>query len=650
FGIPAEVVKEIKPISLIKTSKSDFEDPAGDICKEMGIKNQLDHDKLEEATKTIYKLEYHSGVMTSICGEYSGLRVDEVKDTLFKDFIELGVADIFYEFSEKVVCRCGTNVIIKLIPDQWFIRYSDPELTARSQEQAKKMTIIPHEYYQELPGVLDWFSDRACIRQGSWLGTEFPFKKDWIIEPISDSTLYPSYYIISKYINDGTITPEQLTEQFFNYVFLGDGEPDKLPDIDPEIAKKIKADYDYWYPVDINLGGKEHKTVHFPVFLMNHVAILGDDKWPQGIFVNWWVTQAAGDKISKSQVSKGGAEPIPDAAEKYTVDGMRLYYSHVGSANLDIEWDQNTVLNYKSRLNRLWDLFQEILGIVRSQSAQTPALAPGAGKAELDVIDQWLLNTLNNRVQTITELLEKYDIRAASNEIYFGIYSDMRWYLRRGGGDSSTLKSLAQVWIKLLSPFTPFIAEELWELFGFNTGDTSETFVSVAEFPKYDPEINFKSAEASELYLRNVVEDINEILKVIKIKPKKVIIYTCPAWKYKMQALAKRLLNENKLEMSVLMQESMSDPAIKQQGKAAPGFAQKLITELKRAGAAEAAAKAPAVLEKLNEHEYLTNAKNFFENNFGCEVQVFSGDDSSSPDPGNKMKAALPLRPAIYIE
>ncbi len=652
FGISPDTVNEIKPISLIKTSKSESEDPAGDICKEMGITSQHDHDKLEEATKTIYKNEFHSGVMTSLCGEYAGLRVDEVKDTLFKDFIELGIADIFYEFSVSVVCRCGNNVLIKLIPDQWFIRYSDIELTKRSKEHAKEMTIIPNEYYQELPGVLDWFNDRACIRQGSWLGTEFPFKDGWIIEPISDSTLYPAYYIISKYINDGTITPNQLTEQFFDHVFLGEGNIENIPKIDAELVKKIKADFDYWYPVDINLGGKEHKTVHFPVFLMNHVAILGKEKWPRGLFINWWVTQAAGDKISKSQVSKGGAEPIPDAAEKYTVDGMRLYYSHVGSANLDIEWDQNTVLNYKSRLNRIWELSQEVLSIIKSTSGS------GAGDIEPDIIDQWLLNAVNQRVNVITSALEKYDLRAASNDIYFGIYSDLRWYLRRGGKNSSTLKQIQDTWIRLISPFTPFIAEELWEMFEFNkaegAGSFGNVFVTTAKFPKFEQEVQYKHAEISERYLRNVVDDVNEINKVIKIKPKKIIIYTSPGWKYEMLAIGKKLVVEKKLEMSALMRQCLAIPEIKQRSKSAPAYAQKLVTELRKLKINKlidsGVGKDGKPDEQINEFEYLTSAKRFLENNFGCEVLVFSGDDSSAIDPGNKMNRAVPMKPAIYIE
>ncbi len=642
FGIPPESVKDIKPIGLIKTSKNASEDPAGDLCKEMGITSQNNYEKLEEATKAIYKSEFHSGVMTALCGEYAGLHVDKVKDTLFRDFIDMGVADIFYEFSEKVVCRCGTDVLIKLIPDQWFIRYSDPELTEKAKVHASEMKIFPHEYHDELPGVLDWFRDRACIRQGSWLGTEFPFKKDWIIEPISDSTLYPAYYIVSRYINNNSLTPEQLTELFFDHVFLGQGAPADVPGVDAELLSKIKADFDYWYPVDINLGGKEHKTVHFPVFVMNHVAILAPDKWPRGIFVNWWVTQAAGDKISKSQVSKGGAEPIPDAAERYTVDGMRLYYAHVGSANLDIEWDKNTVITYKLRLKRTWDLISQVLTIINSADSGI-----ATDKQNIETIDQWLLNSVNERVKAITEALEKYDLRRGSNDIYFGIYQDVRWYMRRGGNDPGIFKQVIETWIRLLSPFTPFIAEELWELAGFagKTDEDKYNFVLSTEFPKYNLEGQYKHAEIFENYLRSVVDDLHEIIKVIKKKPQKISIYTSPGWKFRIRELALELLDDDKLEMSALMQKSMAVPEIKQQGKAAPAYAQKLITELSRIAREK---EEPA--ERLDEFEYLTNAKAFLENNFRCTVEIYSADDSSAVDPGNKMKSAIPQRPAIYIE
>jgi leucyl-tRNA synthetase len=106
--------------------------------------------------------------------------------------------------------------MIKQIPDQWFIKYSDAQLTQESKDAVISMNIYPQEYKDELPKILDWFGDRAAIRRGSWLGTEFPYKKDWIIEPISDSTLYPAYYIISPYVNQKKILVNEMTDEFFN--------------------------------------------------------------------------------------------------------------------------------------------------------------------------------------------------------------------------------------------------------------------------------------------------------------------------------------------------------------------------------------------------------------------------------------------------
>jgi len=266
---------DIDPITIIDVQGYGT-NPAKEACEALDIKSQSETEKLDQATEEVYKKEFHTGYLNENCQQYAGIRVSDIKDDVKNELINQNNAVVMREFSEEVICRCGRKVYIKKIPDQWFIKYSDPDLTEKSKNYAEQMNIYPEEYKQELPGVLDWFDDRACIRKGSWLGTEFPFKKGWIIEPISDSTLYPAYYVISKYVNEEKIKPDEMTLEFFDYVFLGKGKPKT------KIWEEIKKDFDYWYPVDINLGGKEHKTVHFPVFLMNHVAIMPKDKWLVG--------------------------------------------------------------------------------------------------------------------------------------------------------------------------------------------------------------------------------------------------------------------------------------------------------------------------------------------------------------------------------
>lgn len=617
YGISREEVKSIEPISLIK---SDFESefPGVDICKELNIESLSDVEKLEEATNIVYKREFHSGVLKENTGEYKGMKVSEVKDKLLREFIDLGIADSMYEFSEEVVCRCGSPVIIGKVPDQWFIKYSDSQLTENSKNHARNMIIKPAQYYEEMPKVLDWFSDRACIRQGDWLGTEFPFKEGWIIEPISDSTLYPAYYILSKYINSGELKPEQMDTRFFDYVFL-DRETD--PSVPSEILEKIKRDMNYWYPLDINLGGKEHKTVHFPVFLMNHVAVMPEKFWPKGIFVHWWVTQTKGAKISKA---KGGAEPIPYATEKYSVDGMRLYYSHAGSVDSDIEWNPSTVLNYKARIERVWRLINQLIEIDGSEKRN---------------IDRWLLSVLNKRIAKVKRFMDNYDLRASANEIFFGVYSDLRWYLKRGGSSKETVRDAIDKWIRMMAPFTPFIAEELWEITG------NEGFVSLADFPKVDESKIDANAESAEEYLKALLDDINEILKVTKIEPRTIVIYTAQTWKVRVYIKALEMARSKTLEMGGLIREVMSIDDVKEHRADVPNFVKKLVSDIMRMSANEIERN----LIEIDEKEYLEESKDLLESEFNCKVEIHRAGEEKY-DPQGKAKLALPRRPAIYVE
>ncbi len=626
YGIDPEAVRSIEVITLIHTSKSKSDNPARDICDRLGVKSQTDHDLLEQATQEIYKDEFHSGVLNDACGEYAGTRVSQVKDTLREDFIYKGVATPFHEFSEQVVCRCDTPVVIKKVPKQWFIKYSDEDLTWKTKDHAEMMNIVPKEYYNEMPNVLDWFSDRACIRQGSWLGTEFPFEENWIIEPISDSTLYPTYYIPSKYVNKGKLDPSEMDNRFFDYIFLGMGNPTEwgVGDDKVELYNQIKADFDYWYPLDINLGGKEHKTVHFPVFLMNHCAILPGNKWPRGIFVNWWVTMTGGEKIAKS---KGGAEPIPEAIEKYGVDAMRLYYCHVGSAHLDIEWEQKIVLHYRSRLRKIWDMVHDAL------------------ENEADVeneIDQWLISKFNEHRTKVLKFLSEMDIRNAANEVYFNIYHTFSWYNKRGGQNTKILKKMYAEWIKTMAPITPHVAEELWERIG------GEGLVSTTEIPAAG-EVD-KKVLVQEGYVVDLLDDIRNIMGLLKDKPSKAILYTTPQWKVdvlnEVLSIKRDDPEAKKFDMGAVIKKFMGTPGMEPYREDIPKFVGTLTKMF--------ASITPVELEQksiqFDEFDYIASAKEFLEKELECPVEVYRADGEDIPDPQGKSKQAQPLRPAILVQ
>lgn len=602
YGLDQKKIQEIQLIPIIET-KGYGNFPAQEIVDKNNITSFTDS-RLEEENKEIYKAGHHTGIMKETCGKYAGKKVEEAKELVKAELLQEGTADVFHDLSEEVLCRCGQRVTIKRIDDQWFIKYSDPELTERSKEQAKEMNVYPQEYQENLPAVLDWFGDRACARLGNWLGSKLPFDSKWTVEPISDSTLYPAYYIISKFINSKKIKNEDLTEEFFDYVFLG-----KKIGKEKTEWKEIRQEFDYFYPLDLNLGGKEHKTVHFPVFIMNHVAILPEDKWPRGILVNWWVT-GKGSKISKS---KGGAEPIPDAIEKYGVDAMRLYYAHIGSPHTDIVWEEEVVLHYKNALERIYTLVESLRQL--------------AGKKKH--IDHWLESRVHGHLKRIHHAMQRYELRELASLTYFTMYDDIRWFVRRGGENKKLLEEVISTWCALMNPLTPHLSEEL---------NTSKELVSVSSWPAVnESKINMK-IEAAEEVMKEAMEGMRNVLKLAKIEqPKKFTLFISETWKYE---LCNLLSKEIKVTRNVgeVMKKVLEHEEMKIRGKDVSGIVTSILKD---------PAKLPTiVLSQEEELAVLADAQEFLAKEFSCAIEIVIAEESQHP----KSKAAMPGKVGILVE
>ena len=621
YGISDDMIDHAKPISIIDTPGWGPL-PAVEITQRMEISTLTDP-KLDEATKEVYKSGFHKGVMNRSCGEFAGQPVERAKDAMREEMLAKGQADVFYDLSEEVLCRCGEKVLIKKIPDQWFIDYANPSLTARSKEHALSMKILPKEYYENIQGVLEWYRERACVRMGNWLGTRFPFDGKWIVEAIADSTLYPVYYVISKYANEKSIAPEGMNEAFFDYVLLGKGDLDlvaKASGFSRQVMESIRAEFEYWYPLDINLGGKEHMTVHFPVFLMNHVAVLRPQHWPRGILVNWYIT-ATGGKISKS---KGGAQPIPDAAERFGVDAMRLFYAHIASLYVDVAWEDEKVEGYRDRLERLWNMLHEMTVVDENRSTD---------------IDAWLLARMETRLARLHEHMKDYDLRAYSNDVYFEMPQDFKWYVRRGGKNRAVIQRALETWIPLLAPVTPHIAEEMWQSLG------KKPFVSQVQLGS--PVVGTASAieEAKEDLLESLLSDIAEILKVTEIKPKRIVVMTAPRWKQEL--LAEALSQpKDKPDISSLIKSAMANARSPDAKKEIPSYAKEALNDLKKASANDRAIMSVS----FDELVVLKKALPFLESEFSCRVEFYSADDPARVDPKGKARFAKPGRPAVYME
>jgi len=616
YNLDFETIKNIKLIPIIKSK--DFGDfPAVEICENMKINSQKDTEKLEIAKKEVYKKGYHTGVMNDTCDEYAGLKVEVAKDKIKQKMIDDNNAFVFYDLSEEVLCRCSSPVVIKRIDDQWFIKYSDKQLTEKTIEYIKEMSILPDSFKKNLPNVLNWFDDRACARQGTWLGTKLPFDTSYTVEPISDSTLYPIYYLVSLYVNQGKINVEQLTEEFFDFVFLGKGnsiEIAKNISMDINLLENVRKDVLYWYPLDINLGGKEHQTVHFPTFLMNHVAVFEKNFYPKGIFVNWWVVSNGG-KISKS---KGGVGSIGSEAEKYSVDAIRLFYANIASPFVDITFEEEDLKTYKQRLERIFVFIENIIS--------SSEFKEDLKETELD---RWFESKFNLRLQTIIDSMDKIEFKAATDEIYFNFYNDFSWYLKRGGLNKNVIFSILKKWILTMGLFTPHVSEELNSLLGENALVVKQTFPEI-EIEKINLSLDDKE--------KNVEKMISNLRNVIKLsgleKINKISLFVSESWKYIFYSEVIAELEITKNVGQIISKFISKYPDNKQEvSKAIP----KLL-------------KQPMSKENLKTQEedynFLISIKDFLELTFNTSIEIIKAEESDN----EKAKSATPGKIGFLVE
>ncbi|MDA4124789.1 MAG: leucine--tRNA ligase, partial [Thaumarchaeota archaeon] len=193
-----EIADKLAPVPIIALSGYSAV-PAEDAIKKSGATDSLDQ-KLEAATEEVYSAEFHRGVMSQSSGPLAGLTVPEAKEKAVELLTKTERLTKMLELPQKVVCRCGTRCYVKILENQWFLNYSNPEWKAKARQVIEKAAVFPPEARQWFYSTIDWLNDWPCARR-SGMGTKVPWDKDWIVETLSDSTIYMAYYTISKFVN-----------------------------------------------------------------------------------------------------------------------------------------------------------------------------------------------------------------------------------------------------------------------------------------------------------------------------------------------------------------------------------------------------------------------------------------------------------------
>ncbi len=619
----------IDPIPIIHT-QGFGEIPSEEIIEKFGITNQLDP-KLEDATKELYNKEFYEGSLKENTFQFYNKKVSEVKDQI-KDWLEQrGNSDKLLEMTNSPVrCRCGTECVVKILNNQWFLDYGNKSWKEKAVKCFEKMGILPPEISSEFNYVVGWLKERACARQQG-LGTKLPWDKDWIVESLSDSVIYMAYYIISRYVNDKLIFAENLSDQFFDYVFLGIGDSKSVSEstkIDQKTIDQIRSDFRYFYPVDSRHSGRDLVPNHLAFFVMNHVAIFPEDLWPKEIVVNGSVLME-GKKMSKSM---GNIIPLRKAIREFGADPIRL--AIVISAELlqDADFNMDSVNSIKNKLESL------MYECKKYQRVEINNLEPE---------DSWILTKLQALVRDTTESIERMRLREALHHVLFEFESSLHWYQKRTSAKKrenidGILHKILSTRVVILSPFAPHIAEEMWEKLG-NTGFASQT-----KWPSYEGDNFDLSSIQSEELLKSIIDDISNILNVTKMTPSKIIIYTADDFKTKTYHAILEAIVNGQTNMGQIMKELIANPET-QEVKKNPDFVQKTIKDVLSEPMTLRNSKLR--IQNFDEKNLIKNElTSLVKNDFGVEITVYSESDPEIYDPKNKAHTARPFKPAILIE
>lgn len=378
----------------------------------------------------------------------------------------------------------------------------------------------------------------------------------------------------------------------------------------PFDAKKVN----YWMPVDQYVGGAEHAVMHliYARFFVKALKDLGfvDFDEPFAKLFNQGILYKDGAKMSKS---KGNIVTQDQIENSYGIDTARFFLMFLAAPDKTMEWDDKTVEGTYRFLVKVYRML-----------------------SEKKIVDTKIKNQESRAHKTILEVTEyindfKYNL-ALISIMKFGNYLHLKDEIN---------KKAAETLLLLLAPFTPHLAEELWEKLG------NKEFISLEKWPAADKKkIDEKLEAADELYekVRNDILTLQELTGLTR--PNKVKLILPEKWKYDAVFTVKNKIGETR-DIGKLIQYVIEVKTVREDGK---------IEQLK-----DYAKEISQIVPKLvknpmlipviivtysDEEKALTSFAKELEKEFGSKFEITIEKQVKH----EKAKNAMPGKPAIVFE
>lgn len=459
YKITDEMVLPFEPIPILEIEGFGTL-AAPKVCQDLKIQSQNDHVKLQEAKEKVYMKGFYEGVL--IVGEYAGKKVQEVKKKIQAEMIQSKEARIYEEPEKTIISRSNDECVVALC-DQWYLDYGNEDWKVQVGEALKNVETYHEESRRNFKATLDWLEGHACSRSYG-LGTKLPWDPQYLIESLSDSTIYMAYYTIAHYLQGdiygstpglANLSAGELTDEFWDYVFFSNSPLPKHLEYKSDVLQKMRKEFNYWYPVDLRSSGKDLIANHLTYYLYNHCAIWQDEpnKWPRTIRANGHLMLNSA-KMSKST---GNFLTLTDAILKYSADGMRMTLADAGDSVEDANFEEKVA---DANLLTLYAFYEWCKEMVETKSSLRDENSP----RDQQYADKVFESQIN---KCVVDAKVHYDNMMYKEVLKVGFFELQRAKDRYKELCFEPLHAglvfrFIEVQLILLSPICPHICEYIW--------------------------------------------------------------------------------------------------------------------------------------------------------------------------------------------
>jgi len=347
------------------------------LVEKMKINSPKDDKQLAEAKDLAYKEGFYNGTM--LVGEFAGQKVQDAKEKVRQSILKSGDGFAFADPSGEVISRSADDCVVAYIP-QWFLNYgeNDKEWQSTVLEYVKAkdgLYTYGPETENQFVANLEWLNQWACARTYG-LGSKLPWDPQFLVESLSDSTVYMSYYTIAHFLHTEKfgkepgpmgIKADQMLDEVWDYVFTRTSDLEAVSEksgIPQKDLKTLRKSFEYWYPLDLRSSGKDLIPNHLTFFLYIHTALFPREYWPKSVRSNGHLL-LNGDKMSKST---GNFLTITQAVAKFGADATRIALADAGDGMEDANFEEKGA---NAAIMRMYILKEWIEQTVADKSLRT---------------------------------------------------------------------------------------------------------------------------------------------------------------------------------------------------------------------------------------------------------------------------------------